>query len=65
MNAMMLVSHRLFAAALAENSDVRRPRPRSGKPVIIEVAVREAAPSWRKENPTRSRSARFDSQLHV
>lgn len=54
MSAMMPISHRLFAAALLDNADDRKPEPVSGfefqvpgwravrpeKPVVIEV------PAW-------------------
>ena len=70
MNAMMSVSHRLFAAALAENAEVRRPRPQSDKPVVIEVGRRAAASPWSREypalaQPVRSREVRLDSRLNA
>ena len=65
MNTLMLVSHRLFAAALVENADARRLRSRSDKPVTIEVAARDVAPPWPKMNPATARVVRFDSRLHA
>lgn len=70
MNAMMSVSHRLFAAALAENTEARRPVPRSEKQVIIEMARREIATAWSKARPAlaqpvESRVIRLDSRLNA
>jgi len=70
MNAMMSVSHRLFAAALADNSEARRPVPRSEKQVVIELARREAASVWSKARPSLAqpmapREIRLDSRLNA
>jgi len=70
MNAMMSVSHRLFAAALAENSVARRPAPRSEKQVLIELAGREIDSAWSKARPALaqpvvSRVIRLDSRLNA
>ena len=66
MNAMMPVSYRLFAAALAENSVGLRPRPRPEKQVVIELSGRETAANWLKKTPpVMSREVRFDSRLNA
>jgi hypothetical protein len=70
MNAMMSVSHRLFAAALAENGVGRRGGSRSDRPPVIELARREADPSPSKQPMVPSpgltpRPVMFDSRLHA
>jgi hypothetical protein len=70
MNAMMSVSHRLFAAALAENGVGRRVGSRPDKPPVIALARREAGPSPSKQPmiPTAALTPRpvmFDSRLHA
>ena len=71
MNAMMSVSHRLFAAALADHhAGVRRSAVRSGKAAVIELARHDAGPASLKGQPLPSvatvpRAVRFDSRLHA
>lgn len=45
----MHISHKLFAAAVAENSDVQRPRLRAEKPVIVDLTRRAEPLAWSKE----------------
>ena len=37
MNTTMTISHRLFAAAVTEAPEVRKPKPAAARPVVIEV----------------------------
>jgi hypothetical protein len=54
MNSMMTISHRLFAAAIAEGPSARKPRPVTGKPVVIEVGRGGVSPAWVNGRPVPS-----------
>lgn len=56
MNAMMPVSHRLFAAAVGEAPEIRRTRP--GRPVVIEMARSENGPGPKARRTVTSLIAR-------
>ena len=69
MNVMMSVSHRLFAAALAESDAGRRARTRSDRLPVIELdrpEIRSSMPLPRVPLPAATgRPAWFDSRLHA
>ena len=44
--SMMPISHRLFAAALRDSTDDRRPKPRVEKSVVIELPRDMEIPAW-------------------
>ena len=44
--SMMPISHHLFAAALRDNTDDRRPKPRAEKSVVIEMPREVEVPAW-------------------
>jgi len=51
MNAMMSISHRLFAAALTDGGEVKKPKPISGKPVTINLDNKGVTPAWSNGQP--------------
>jgi hypothetical protein len=51
MNSMMPISHRLFAAAVADGAESRKPKPRVEKPVIIEVDQKGVRTAWTNGQP--------------
>jgi hypothetical protein len=46
MSAIMPISHRLFAAALRDGMDDRKPKSRAEKSAIIEMPREVEVPAW-------------------
>jgi len=51
MNSMTSISHRLFAAALADDPVARKGKPAAGQPVTINVGHKSVTPVWSNGQP--------------
>jgi hypothetical protein len=51
MNSMMSISHRLFAAALADVREAKKARPATGRPATINLDYQGVTPAWSNGQP--------------